>query len=145
MNDYDSLPLDLVRPPSEQLLPKLLQLERYDFSPVNWVLTTRFGWSEDRTMAVERSTKRFLALGLLEPETHHCPVEEEDEYWHAMIINTPWYFEFCDCIFDRYYHHTPDLDFGANRVMMDRSLAARAIWFNDVGRRARCSRCRVGD
>ena len=143
MQAQAELPLGLQQQPDDDVLEKVRRLERYDFGSIRSLVMDREGWDEAKTLEVERRTKQFLALGLLDPETHHAPAEDEDVFWHAMITYTPWYFRFCRSVFGGYYHHTPivgDDPCGPH----ERSTSAFTRWFGaTLLRSARCSSCRV--
>jgi hypothetical protein len=54
--------------------------------------------------------KRFLALPLLYPdesETSFVPSLPVDSIWHAFILNTPRYREFCEKVYGKYLDHLP--------------------------------------
>jgi hypothetical protein len=54
--------------------------------------------------------KRFLALPLLYPDddaTSYAPSLPLDSLWHAFILNTPRYREFCDSVYGKYLDHVP--------------------------------------
>lgn len=55
--------------------------------------------------------KRFLALPLLYPGEQEFPFVPSlrlDELWHAFLLNTPRYREFCDRVYGQYLDHVPD-------------------------------------
>ena len=55
--------------------------------------------------------KRFLALPLLYPGPQKFPFVPSlplDELWHAFVLNTPRYREFCDRVYGQYLDHVPD-------------------------------------
>lgn len=57
-----------------------------------------------------REFKRFLALPLVYPDDHELPFVPSlplDSLWHAFILNTPRYREFCDRVYGRYLDHVP--------------------------------------
>ena len=54
--------------------------------------------------------KRFLALPLIYPGENQLPFVPSlplDSLWHAFILNTPRYREFCDRVYGRYLDHVP--------------------------------------
>ncbi len=54
--------------------------------------------------------KRFLALPLLYPgpqEFSFVPSLRLDALWHAFILNTPRYREFCERVYGQYLDHVP--------------------------------------
>jgi hypothetical protein len=65
------------------------------------------GWSDEKTAAVEREYRRFLALCLAEPSRPTVPYKEVDEMWHAHILDTEKYARDCQNLFGFFYHHFP--------------------------------------
>lgn len=58
--------------------------------------------------SLELETKRFLYL------THNCnhkvaPSSLVDEFWHAMILDTPLYKDYCDKSFGKFIEHVVDI------------------------------------
>jgi hypothetical protein len=54
--------------------------------------------------------KRFLALPVIYPEDSaqaFVPSLPLDSLWHAFILNTPRYREFCDRVYGKYLDHVP--------------------------------------
>lgn len=54
--------------------------------------------------------KRFLALPLIYPGGQELPFVPSlplDSLWHAFILNTPRYREFCERVYGRYLDHVP--------------------------------------
>lgn len=50
-------------------------------------------------------------VALLDPLNEHAVSKFVDPFWHAHIIHTKEYMEFCDSVFGQYIHHKPlDLD-----------------------------------
>ena len=55
--------------------------------------------------------KRFLSLPLLYPGRQEFPFVPSlplDALWHAFILNTPRYREFCERVYGQYLDHVPD-------------------------------------
>ena len=67
------------------------------------------GWSEDYARQVEGELKKFFAAALLrEPSQVVCPNMDVDELWHAMVLHTGGYREFCRGAFGRFLDRGPD-------------------------------------
>jgi hypothetical protein len=115
---------------NERLEAKLLELERYDFSAITRSCIDRYEWTESRAKNAEYEAKRFFSLAFLDPGHYHIPEADVDEYWHRMILSTRWYMDFCDAIFGKYYHHTPEPSKEAlNTENRQRSLEVVKHWF----------------
>ena len=52
------------------------------------------------------------------------PSEMIDKAWHAHILNTPMYFNFCKAIFGKYLHHLPF--WSGNILSVDAALVSSA-------------------
>ena len=129
-----SWPLGLTRDPGNpKTIEKLRQLEGYDMGPIRKLLV-RDGWDEKNTKEVELRTKRFLALVFLDPGEVHTPAYGGvDEFWHQMIVYTPWYHEFCHAVFGEYLHHIPDPELSESGAKDGgkRTAELRAYWFGE--------------
>lgn len=55
--------------------------------------------------------KQYYAIALLDPRNMHAISKELDPFWHAHILHTEEYVEFCDRVMHYYMHHAP-LDHG---------------------------------
>jgi hypothetical protein len=72
--------------------------------------------------------KRFLALPVLYPDDSpqsFAPSLPLDALWHAFILNTPRYREFCDRVYGRYLDHVP----GASRHQTEGRVFAGPMQF----------------
>lgn len=50
----------------------------------------------------------FLAACAADPGAGLAPSPEVDKGWHAFILHTADYADFCDRVADRFIHHLPD-------------------------------------
>jgi hypothetical protein len=92
----------------------------------------------------------FLAACAANPETRLAPSELVDAGWHAFILHTADYAEFCDKIAGRFLHHAPTApgdDAGPEAVgaAIEAMRAAAlpvdtALWVPA----AKCSQCYAG-
>ena len=80
---------------------KLKTLENYDLG--------RFIETKSLGRELESEVKRFFALRLLEPRLQDFPIVPPliDKVWHAMVLDTRWYAEFCVRTQDQFIHHGP--------------------------------------
>ena len=83
-------------------------LANYDFSYVQYRLIKIEHWSEVSATKIMRQYKNFLYLQKKYGDQQHIiPSLEIDEVWHAHILYTKDYAEFCQQFFGRFLHHVP--------------------------------------
>jgi len=75
--------------------------------------------------------KQYYAIAALDSRNMHAVSDAIDPFWHAHILHTEEYFEFCSRIFGHYLHHHP-LDHESDRdvKVMDR-LYRYTVWCYD--------------
>ncbi|MBI5139227.1 hypothetical protein HZA26_01310 [Candidatus Nomurabacteria bacterium] len=61
--------------------------------------------------------KQYYAVALLDPLNAHAVSAKLDLFWHAHILHSQQYADFCDRVVGRYMHHVP-LD-AANKVAVE--------------------------
>ena len=81
--------------------------------------------------------KRYYALAAIEPEGDHAVSQPVDPFWHAHILFSQDYVDFCDKAFGIYLHHVPldtaDSKAVANiRDVYERTLASHTSYFDEV-------------
>ncbi len=66
-------------------------------------------WDEEEAAAIREDFVRFAALTYVRPQLEIVPTKRIDEFWHAFIIYTQMYKEWCDINFgpDVFFHHVP--------------------------------------
>ena len=65
----------------------------------------KFGWSTEYTNKVVLEFERFL---LLKKDYEDCsPSDDVDAFWHQVILDTRFYFEYCMDKFGGMIHHSP--------------------------------------
>lgn len=69
----------------------------------------------DRAERIVRQTLAFLVACARNPEIPLAPSKAVDHGWHAFILHTREYAEFCDRLAGRFVHHAPE-DPGGERV-----------------------------
>lgn len=126
-----TLPLGLKQKTGNDVLERwLAALEAYDFGTITASCVEKYKWPAAKAKKIERETKQFLSLALLDPGYYHIPQEDVDEYWHRMILHSQWYHEFCNKFFGGYYHHTPTPDPDlVNEDNRSRSKKLAKHWF----------------
>ena len=65
------------------------------------------GWTVKAAKTAIALYRNFLYLLLKYPDKLILPSQEIDEVWHAHILHTREYREFCDLVFGRYIDHSP--------------------------------------
>lgn len=85
----------------------LEELREFDLSRVNRRLENQ---GVDDVEELERQFRRFVKYKMDNPDETVAPTPELDRYWHAFILDTKLYHDFCDRIFGAYLHHEPNLD-----------------------------------
>ncbi len=82
-------------------------------------------WDDDEARQAREDFVRFAALTYLRPDSEIIPTKKIDEFWHAFIIYTQMYKEWCDKNWDeRFFHHVPGHK-GDGSWEMTRDLARR--------------------
>ena len=82
-------------------------------------------WNAEEAAEVRKDFIRFAALTYVRPQLEIVPTKKIDEFWHAFIIYTQMYKEWCDINFgDSFFHHVPG-DKGDGSWEMTKDLAAR--------------------
>jgi hypothetical protein len=61
----------------------------------------------ETAMNHECELKRWLVLSALNPEEEYVMLSSIDEIWHAFILFTRRYAEFCNDVLGRFVHHRP--------------------------------------
>ena len=92
-------------PSSENLLEKVMAYQNRDLV---LRLINKGGYSEEEAQGIFEDTKRFLYL--CGAEGHRGPFAPSpvvDEGWHAFILFTEDYAQFCEQFFGRFIHHCP--------------------------------------
>lgn len=135
MRTQRTLPLGLIRDPENpQLTRHLARLEHWNLSRFLQPLSKRPRWSKQRVAAAERALKLFLALVYLDPGHFHVPPADPDELWHMMILQTPWYHQFCADFFGFYVHHFLEPNAARCQKQRERTNDALEHWFGPSAR-----------
>ena len=58
----------------------------------------------------ERELKRWLALAALNPDAEYVMLGTLDELWHAFILFTRKYAQFCEEVVGHFVHHAPRVE-----------------------------------
>ncbi len=87
---------------------KLMQIDDFDYGKVLKKVGRDCGGLTDRYLSEgEYSLKQYYAVALLDPLNEHAVSKLVDPFWHAHVLFTQDYAEFCNSIFGGYVHHTP--------------------------------------
>ncbi len=107
--DKDTRPLGLREciPLTEAQRLQLEKLERYDMEFVAERLADKGLLPEELIPETIAKYKRFVALFVLGHQGLDVPSAEVDEVWHAHILSTREYADFCDHLGVGFIHHVP--------------------------------------
>lgn len=87
---------------------KLIQIDEFDYEKVLKKVGRDLGGMTDRYLLEgEFSLKQYYAVALLDPLNEHAVSKLVDPFWHAHVLFTQDYMDFCNSIFGGYVHHTP--------------------------------------
>lgn len=78
--------------------------------PFDWVgdyLVRQNGWDSTAARLAVRECRLFLTVCAQSEEPQTPPTVQCDEAWHAFILHTREYAEFCDKHIGRFVHHEP--------------------------------------
>jgi hypothetical protein len=88
------------------------QIEEADFSNIFNRLTIIERWSKNHAEEAVKQYRRFLFLNKKYGSEFTLPPSEDiDHAWHAHILYTNDYFDFCKKVFGEYLHHRPHQGF----------------------------------
>lgn len=65
-------------------------------------------WSRREALDATQQYRNFVFLHRKYKDTTLPPSRDIDEVWHAHILHSQEYHEFCNLIFGEYWHHNPD-------------------------------------
>jgi len=107
-------------------------------------LEQEHGHQREKACCIVDETARFLTLCATYPDTAFAPSVLVDQGWHAFILYTRDYAEFCDRIAGRFLHHQPTDGAAGERPPTARDTVEfmqragigynAAMWDPDVGR-----------
>ncbi len=80
-------------------------------------------WSKKQALEAVKQYRNFLFLKRKYGHQHILPPSYDiDEVWHAHILHTKEYFDFCEGVFGSYLHHHPH--HGKNNEITDKDLSS---------------------
>jgi hypothetical protein len=91
---FETMPRDLVSPRMFDRLVARVMADNGDDQPT--------------AIRITAQALAFLAACAADPGASLAPSPEVDKGWHAFILHTAEYAEFCDRVADRFIHHLPD-------------------------------------
>ncbi|MEM8667426.1 MAG: hypothetical protein AAGG48_07925 [Planctomycetota bacterium] len=102
-------PLGLVHPGfvSKHDSFRILAVEKYDMSIVTSRIRNRELVPSELVEESVLEFRRMMAICALGYSGFQVPCPEVDEVWHAFILFTREYEEFCSCAVGRFIHHAP--------------------------------------
>lgn len=97
-------------------------LKSSNFSAIINKMVLYDGWRMKDALKTCEMYKNFLYLMKKYGDKYRlCPSDEIDLFWHMHILDTKFYFEMCNHIFDnKYLHHYPY--FGIDDITSDKEL-----------------------
>lgn len=101
-------PLGLQVSVSKRMKNKLQIIESWDLSKQKLRVLKEELVDPKMIDAIELELRKFLALILIYPDKSFSPSEPVDHLWHAFILYTKEYHEFCKNVYGHYLHHTPN-------------------------------------
>lgn len=66
------------------------------------------GYSESEAVGLFEDLKKFLFLAGTNPDGQLAPTKCVDDAWHAFVLHTRDYMEFCNKHFGLFIHHVPN-------------------------------------
>jgi hypothetical protein len=121
------------------------------FSKLTWRVMATDGYDQGTAERIVEQALAFLAACARYADRQLSPSEEVDAGWHAFILHTADYAEFCQRVAGRFIHHRPN---GPGEAVPDRQAIGVTITaMRDVGLpvdpglwvpRAQCSQCYQG-
>lgn len=66
-----------------------------------------YKWPLSKALEVEKWYRRFLYISSVEAGVAMVPSKDIDVFWHEHILDTRKYFDDCERVFGRYFHHFP--------------------------------------
>lgn len=83
-----------------------------------------YKYSDQDMIILEKELKRFLALSLIQDDTHAgngMYSSDVDNLWHTFILFTKEYAHFCNTYFNRFIHHIPELEKASTPEQMEKA------------------------
>lgn len=107
-----------------------------------WRLVTLHRWSKKQALEACEQYKNYLFVLKKYADGHNYKVEDlqpsfdVDEVWHAHILCTPDYVDFCNRVFHGYLHHHPH--HGADNSIPQKTLEemfeiTQRLYFQEIG------------
>jgi hypothetical protein len=121
------------------------------FSELTYRVATVDGHDQDTAERIVEQALTFLVACARYPDGHLSPSETVDAGWHAFILHTADYAEFCERVAGRFIHHRPGNPSGVASGQQTIGVTIAAI--RDAGLhvdpdlwvpRAECSQCYQG-
>src|SRR3989344_6580259 len=108
--------------------PRLRAIEDEDYSgivrKVRDIFTEQHGLSPSDEFVASglEGLKQYYAVALLDPLNAHAASPKIDMFWHAHMLHSRQYAEFCDRVVSRFMHHEPLNDENEEEVEAVRRL-----------------------
>jgi hypothetical protein len=105
--EHLALPDCLARPLPPEQSAALARLWAHDLSFVRDRVVREGVMPRAVVEQAELEYRKFMALSIVDDEEHAMFSPEVDEFWHAHLMFTRDYAQFCDSVFQRFIHHEP--------------------------------------
>lgn len=120
-------------------LEKLHQIDSFNYDSTKKKVSEQFSHSvtEDYLNTGIENLKKYYAIALLDPKNEHAVSKFVDPFWHAHILHTKKYIDFCDSIFGQYIQHEPldeenTVDYNKVKILYDYTLKTYKKVFSHV-------------
>jgi hypothetical protein len=113
----------------------LREVMAYENPSVIHRLVSKDGYTHDDATTIFEDVKRFLFLATTTTEPL-APTKRVDDGWHAFILHTIDYMQFCNRFFGHYVHHTPNPP-GAPKgdgALLRRTCEIASLAFGDLSK-----------
>jgi len=113
-------------------------IDKSDFTPIINRLTIIERWSKRDAEEVCKQYRNFLYLNKKYGQQFSLPPSKDiDHAWHAHILYTEFYNDFCNQIFGGYFHHRPHRGFAgaeaAKKIKDDFFNNTQRLYFEEFG------------
>ncbi len=95
-------------------------------------------WTKQQAIDAIKQYRNYLFLKRKYGETYAFPPSHDiDEVWHAHVLHTKDYFDFCEKAFGTYLHHHPH--HGSNNELTEEDISfafeneTQRLYFNEFG------------
>ena len=95
---------------AEKVQEALAKGRTYDFTNVRLFLAREKGYSEEEMLAMQEEYLKYMAIRAGYPEQCTAISAGVDPFWHAHIVFTEAYAEFCEDVCGYFVNHRPPME-----------------------------------